>query len=107
MYASAIRGGVGFSTCHRQDERRLMIRLVCRAYCTEYCGPDMCASAFDDLRSLPYPDAQSGELYISDPGTLIAPKLSALVTVMLSEGGESEMVMELKMPLISRRSLET
>jgi hypothetical protein len=33
--------------------------------------------------------------------------LSALVTVIVSEDGESEMVRELKMPLISRRSSDT
>ena len=79
-------------------------------YCTEYCcccdaDPEAYASAFafDDLRSLEY---QSGEPYMS-PCVLMVPKPSELVTVMLSEGGESERLRELKMPRISRRSSET
>ena len=34
-------------------------------------------------------------------------EMSALVTVMPSEGGESEIVIELKMPRISRKSSDT
>ena len=91
-------------TCHAVEQRSgewLAITYIRReCYWPEYCDPY--ASALDDLRSLPYPEAQSG-----DPPGMPAGALSALVTVMLSEGGESEMVRELKIPLISRKSSDT
>lgn len=72
-------------------------------YCGEYCDPGPYASAFDGFWSFAN---QSGEPYISLP-CLLERAPSALVTVMLSEGGESEMVRELNMPRISRRSSDT
>jgi hypothetical protein len=69
-----------------------------RVYWPECCDPSV--SAIDGLRSLLYPD-QSGDPPCAEE------VLSALVTVMVSEEGESEMVRELKMPLISRRSSDT
>lgn len=69
-------------------------------YWPMYCDPY--ASAFDGLRSLLYPDAQSG-----DPPDMAVGAPSALVTVIVSEGGESDIVRELKIPLISRRSSDT
>lgn len=65
-----------------------------------YCEPNK--SALEGFRSLPYPDAQSGDA--PDAAAGVPP---ALVTVIASDGGESDMVRELKMPLISRRSSDT
>jgi hypothetical protein len=70
------------------------------AYWPGFCDPY--DSAIDGLRSLLYPDAQSG-----DPPDITDGVPPALITVVVSDDGESDMVRELKMPLISRRSSDT